>query len=269
MPSPPDPLTLLIPWTDIPCVACCLIPDELCYSITCCGQTTHGRMRRDFAGGHFNNWLPCAADGPGSLFLTCGGTDGTLTWLASACSGNGTGTVPLSGYTLCPFAVTIPGPVGTVQCGPGDVRQIDEITIGPVGSCPACDPYTGPYTISLTKTVTTEAHTCCKVCPCCGLVPGRDKLRITLEAFGCDFDGLAVELTALVNECVWHGTYDSDYDNCPLLDVTATCGGNGTWTVTIKTAALDCAAGTDGVTFTVHACPDPPRFTDPHHCLAT
>lgn len=261
------------------CVHCCLIPDELCWRIEdVCGHVVTGRMRRTGAGSpgvYPYEWTPCSSsDGSTTVYLQCDSETGKVQALVSL-PGAGGGTTTWQYPTFCPFNVYFDEDVGTARCGPSDNRIIHGLRISTVGElgCALCSD--GEVKGSLTRGITKVTTACCPVCPCCALMSGRDSLKITLDAFGCDWDGIEVYLDAEPGECTWRGTWSSSSTSgqCPDIIVTARCIANGNWEVNVRTDSLDCGGeGTEGgVTFQISSCPEPgeeAHFTDPQTCTA-
>ena len=222
---------------EFPCAICCMVPDSLCVEIKVCGQVFSTRIRKGHKPNYPADWESCGV-GNAYAYMVCDQLTGMVSIFVEVVIGNGFIFAYKLPATLCPFYVewTRPG-LPTVRCSQFVTEEVEYVKVYQ-GSCPSCpEPYGDGYT---SKTVTSVVNDCCAVCSCCSLVPGKDKLKAKIDAFGCDFDQAILVLEANVNECIWTDTIpgNTTYSNCPDLTVNAECLG-GSWEVTLLTDALD------------------------------
>lgn len=243
------PITIFVPYEDIPCAACCLTPDVLCFRVVGCNGTVHtGRLRRIPPTGPTDfRWDTCTGGGV-RVILWCDYTTGLTSVIVSDGSGGGgpiAAKVPdrfCGGYHIAWSHPTDSMPV--FRCGPGDNQTVSlvEITDVATGGCAACTDGGGGIEA---KTITAEpGEPCPTVCSCCALVPCRQCLVLSINAPGCDFSGMAVVLESPDGGCTWEGTLQPDAQlpapelNCTgEIAASATCTGGG-WAITFGTPDL-------------------------------
>lgn len=243
------PITVFVPYSDIPCAACCLTPDVLCFRVVGCNGTVHtGRLRRipptsntDF------RWDTCTG-GSVRVQLNCSYLTGMTSVIVSDGFGGGgpiAAKVPdrfCGGYHIAWSHPADSMPV--FRCGPGDNQTVAlvEITDVATGECAACLDGIGGIAA---KTITAETGLPCPtVCSCCALVPCRQCLVLSIDAPGCDFSGMSVVLESPDGGCTWAGTLQPDTHlpspelNCTgEIAASATCAGGG-WAISFGTPDL-------------------------------
>lgn len=221
---------------EFPCAICCMVPDSLCVEIKVCGQVFGTRIRKGHKPNYPADWESCGV-GNAYAYMVCDQLTGMVSIFIEVVIGNGFIFAYKLPATICPFYVewTPPG-LPTVRCSQFVTEQVEYVRVYQ-GSCPDCPPPHGNgHTV---KTVTETVNPCCAVCTCCSLMPGKDKLWVRLEAFGCDFDGAEFVLEAPINDCTWTDIIPAatTYPNCPDLIIEAQCLG-GSWEITLHTDAL-------------------------------
>lgn len=244
-----EPITVFIPYEDIPCAACCLTPDVLCFRVIGCnGDVSTGRLRRIPPTGPTDfRWDTCTA-GSVRVQMNCDYTTGrTLVVISDGRGGGGPLPIKVPDLFCGGYHISWSHPADIMpvfRCGPGDNQTVALVEITDVlsASCPACTDGGGG---AETKTIVfEEGLPCPTVCDCCGLVPCRQCLVLSIDAPGCDFSGMAVVLESFDGGCTWEGTLQPDTHlpspevNCTgTITASATCTGGG-WSFTFGTTDL-------------------------------
>lgn len=244
-----EPITIFIPYEDIPCAACCLTPDVLCFRVIGCdGDESIGRLRRIPPTGPTDfRWDTCTA-GSVRVLMNCDYTTGrTLVIVSDGRGGGGPLPIKVPDLFCGGYHISWSDPADSMpvfRCGPGDNQTVAlvEITDVATGGCAACTDGGGGIEA---KTITAEpGEPCPTVCSCCALVPCRQCLVLSINAPGCDFSGMAVVLESPDGGCTWEGTLQPDAQlpapelNCTgEIAASATCTGGG-WAITFGTPDL-------------------------------
>lgn len=247
--APDGTKTILIPYSDLDCLVCCMIPDVLCYTAVICDEVITGRIRRRHDPGDAEYyWDSCTAGV--RVQMTCFPLTGEVEVIVS--DGGSGGPLPLKvpavwcgGFEASWSDGTDDMPVW--RCGYDDNRPIQSVVLTdvPTGECEACLDGQGGIEV---KTFRVENVPCPTVCSCCNIVPCRRCLTLVLETPDCDWNGIPITLESPDGGCTWEGSVDPathlpvSYPNCAPITATATCTGGG-WVISFTTADLvDCGA---------------------------